>query len=65
MDSGWTTPGRGRLLDDLETASEPDEADVEAVEIEAETGAEAEDGAEMTDEARASRERVSKAGEQA
>jgi formate hydrogenlyase subunit 3/multisubunit Na+/H+ antiporter MnhD subunit len=64
MDSGWTTPGRGRLLDDLETASEPDEADVEAVEIEAETGAEAEDGAGMTDEASASRERVSKAGEQ-
>jgi NADH:ubiquinone oxidoreductase subunit 5 (subunit L)/multisubunit Na+/H+ antiporter MnhA subunit len=64
MDSGWTTPGRGRLLDDLEAASEPDEAGVEAVEIDAGTDAEAEDSADETDETSASRERVSKAGEQ-
>lgn len=61
MDSGWTTPGRGRILDELDNASEPDEEDGEADALGEESEAEPE---AVTDEASASRERVSKAGEQ-
>ena len=61
MDSGWTTPGRGRILDELESASDTDDNSVEVEATVAESGAEADDAADDTS---ASRERVSKAGEQ-
>ncbi len=61
MDSGWTTPGRGRILDELEDASDAEEGDVEAETMTEKRDAETDDAA---DDANASRERVSKAGEQ-
>jgi hypothetical protein len=61
MTSGWTTPIRGRLLDDLEGGSDAEERDVAEDTADEESEAEA-DG--VTDEAGASREHVSKAGEQ-
>jgi NADH:ubiquinone oxidoreductase subunit 5 (subunit L)/multisubunit Na+/H+ antiporter MnhA subunit len=61
MDSGWTTPGRARILDELEGASD---AEDEGVEVE--TTPENRDATtdETADDTNASRERVSKAGEQ-
>jgi formate hydrogenlyase subunit 3/multisubunit Na+/H+ antiporter MnhD subunit len=61
MDSGWTTPGRGRILDELESASDAEEDDVEVETTTEERDDEADDAADDTN---ASRERVSKAGEQ-
>ena len=61
MDSGWTTPGRGRILDELEGASDTEEDDVEVEATIEKRDAETDDAA---DDMNASRERVSKAGEQ-
>ena len=61
MDSGWTTPGRGRILDELEGASDAEEDDVEVEATTEKRDAETDDAADDTN---ASRERVSKAGEQ-
>jgi formate hydrogenlyase subunit 3/multisubunit Na+/H+ antiporter MnhD subunit len=61
IDSGWTTPGRGRILDELEGASDAEEDDVEVETTTEEREAETDDAADDTN---ASRERVSKAGEQ-
>lgn len=61
MDSSWTTPGRGRILDELESASDADDDSVETEATTEESDAEADDAADHTS---ASRERVSKAGEQ-
>jgi formate hydrogenlyase subunit 3/multisubunit Na+/H+ antiporter MnhD subunit len=61
MDSGWTTPGRGRILDELEGASDAEEDDVE---VEATTEKRDDAADDAADDTNASRERVSKAGEQ-
>jgi formate hydrogenlyase subunit 3/multisubunit Na+/H+ antiporter MnhD subunit len=61
MDSGWTTPGRGRILDELEGASDAEEDDVE---VEATTEKRDDEADDAADDTNASRERVSKAGEQ-
>jgi hypothetical protein len=63
MDSAWATPGRGRILDQegLESASDADEDGVEA-DVADEDDEDETDSAD--DDASASRERVSKAGEQ-
>jgi hypothetical protein len=61
MDSGWTTPGRGRILDELESASDAEEDDVE---VEAKTEKRDAETDAAADDTNASRERVSKAGEQ-
>ncbi len=61
MNSGWTTPVRGRLLDDLEGANDAEEEDVEEVAVDEDGDAEAD---EVRDESNASPEHVSKAGEQ-
>jgi formate hydrogenlyase subunit 3/multisubunit Na+/H+ antiporter MnhD subunit len=61
MDSPWTTPGRARILDELEGASESDDGAAEANAPEEESDAEPD---ATVDETSASRERVSKAGEQ-
>jgi formate hydrogenlyase subunit 3/multisubunit Na+/H+ antiporter MnhD subunit len=61
MDSSWTTPGRGRLLDDLESGGDGEEDGIGVVSADEESDADTEDAA---DETSASRERVSKAGEQ-
>jgi formate hydrogenlyase subunit 3/multisubunit Na+/H+ antiporter MnhD subunit len=61
MVSGWTTPGRGRILDEFGDASDAEEDGVEAEIADAEGDSET-DGA--TEDASASREQVSKAGEQ-
>jgi hypothetical protein len=60
MDSSWTTPGRGRLLDDLESDDGAEDG-IGAVSADEESDADADDAADVTS---ASRERVSKAGEQ-
>jgi formate hydrogenlyase subunit 3/multisubunit Na+/H+ antiporter MnhD subunit len=63
--SGWTTPGRGRILDELESASDADEDSTEAVGANESSDAEADDAADdAADDTSTSRERVSKAGEQ-
>jgi formate hydrogenlyase subunit 3/multisubunit Na+/H+ antiporter MnhD subunit len=61
MDSGWTTPGRGRILDELEGAGDAEDDDVESEATTEERDAETDDAADDTN---ASREQVSKAGEQ-
>jgi hypothetical protein len=61
MDSGWTTPGRGRILDELEGASDAEDDDVE---VEATTEKRDDETDNAADDTNASRERVSKAGEQ-
>jgi NADH:ubiquinone oxidoreductase subunit 5 (subunit L)/multisubunit Na+/H+ antiporter MnhA subunit len=61
MDSGWTTPGRGRVLDELEDMASADESDVEEAPPEEESETEVDNA---TDDPGVSRERVSKAGEQ-
>jgi formate hydrogenlyase subunit 3/multisubunit Na+/H+ antiporter MnhD subunit len=61
MDSGWTTPGRGRILDELEGASDAEEDDVE---VQATTKKPDDEAGDAADETSASRESVSKAGEQ-
>jgi formate hydrogenlyase subunit 3/multisubunit Na+/H+ antiporter MnhD subunit len=64
MDSVWTTPGRGRILDELEDASTGEDSDVEADAPEEESDTEPDDARENQNNTSASRERVSKAGEQ-
>jgi formate hydrogenlyase subunit 3/multisubunit Na+/H+ antiporter MnhD subunit len=59
IDSTWATPGRGRLLDELESGGEEDGVDM--ISEEKENNADIDEAA---DETSASRERVSKAGEQ-
>ncbi|HEY7092774.1 MAG TPA: proton-conducting transporter membrane subunit [Ktedonobacterales bacterium] len=61
MDSGWTTPGRGRILDELEGASDAEGDDVE---VEAATEERDDEADAAADDTNASREHVSKAGEQ-
>jgi formate hydrogenlyase subunit 3/multisubunit Na+/H+ antiporter MnhD subunit len=61
MDSGWTTPARGRILDELEGASDAEEDDVE---VEATAEKRDDETDDTADDTNASRERVSKAGEQ-
>jgi hypothetical protein len=62
MDSSWTTPGRGRLLDDLESG-DGEEGGMSAVSADEQSDADTDD-ADDANETSASRERVSKAGEQ-
>jgi formate hydrogenlyase subunit 3/multisubunit Na+/H+ antiporter MnhD subunit len=61
MDSGWTTPGRGRILDELEGASDAEE---DGVEVEVTTEKRADETDDTANDTNVSRERVSKAGEQ-
>jgi formate hydrogenlyase subunit 3/multisubunit Na+/H+ antiporter MnhD subunit len=59
MDSSWTTPGRGRVLDELESDAEEDSVEVEATSEKPDAATD-----DAANDTNASRERVSKAGEQ-